>query len=956
VSDDLRESSAESEPAPLGQLLRTDAARAIAVAIAGCLGFAVVDYAATLLTYPSESSVGFGNALRLVILTLSLAAVLWLITAPLLAAAAVAARLGLAGVARQRAGRWPGLLAVGRRREGPSPAAAWLWALVIAGALYLAGSTLLTYDFTTRFKEPVLRAVLLAVLQLVLFAVAGGVGFATAIGIRAVGRWLQPRLGEANPFGRLVPAIGLLVLASLPGIEIFLSLVPQARELVPWRHLLSLVAYAGGLYAGVQLYARRGRLLPAARKPRRIALAAAIAGTTALCALSFFSVGGHPQTKYIAVTASPTMSRLIDIVRKANDFDGDGYGSLLGENDCGPLDDAIHPGARDIPDNGVDENCNGRDFSLSSLPTYRKGQPMPVPEEFRRDWNFLLITIDTVRYDHTTMGGYHRDTTPKLAELARRSANFTFANAPSAGTMASVPAILTSKFFHSGIALDENVKRGMPPRLKPSNTLVSEILEHAGYTNGAILSHEYFNDWGMEQGFDTYDNTLGKKHDPKSITSPGVTDRAVAWMAQHSGKKWFLWTHYLDPHGHYVSHPGETSYGDTELDRYNGELHFTDKHIGRLIAELRRMPDADRTIIIVTSDHGDGFKEHGFINHGQALYRELLHVPLIVHVPDLPPRNIPGPVSPLDIVPTIADLAGADTSGLSFEGESLVPQLFYGRDATERVVFAETNWPRPLRAAITNDYKLVYKLKSNVYELFDLNKDPWEKRNIANRDADALGQMRHYLDDWLERVYYSRDLESNQAAAKLTDTLLRDRPEPKHPTRGVSFDDGAIEVIGFDTRKDRFVPGDKFPLSVYFKAAERPSTDYRLQIEVWPEKDGTPLAPPMREARSKLRYTREGIFPTSRWRDGEFIRDRFGFNLPRSWTEGDTVVVGLRMKSREGQLDSPKGELRPGQPDLAIIGRLPLDRLPGRVEPAKPPQKPGKRGVQRGGRSAPVRP
>src|SRR5690606_24689825 len=135
-----------------------------------------------------------------------------------------------------------------------------------------------------------------------------------------------------------------------------------------------------------------------------------------------------------------------------------------------------------------------------------------------------------------------------------------------------------------------------------------------------------------------------------------------AWIARQGTKKWFLWTHYIDPHGYYVRHPGGPQYGDTEMDLYHGELHYTDQHLGRLFRELERMPNADRTIVIITSDHGDGFGEHGYINHGQALFADVLHVPLIVYIPELPPRRVPGPVSPMDILPTITDLAGIDTS------------------------------------------------------------------------------------------------------------------------------------------------------------------------------------------------------------------------------------------------------------------------------------------------------
>lgn len=928
-------------------ILWEDTRRSAAVAAFGCLLFAISEFIVTLVAYPAQETIHFVDKLRLLALVGALAVVAWLCATALMTGVAAAARGVLALRDGARARTWPGLYSGPTERSGPGPAAAWLLAGAIAAVLYIGASTALTFDFTTRFKEPLLRSILLAMLQLGLIGAGLGIAYGLAAGFRRLGRLLHPRLHDFNPFGRLIPAVALLALAAIPVVVVFLHKVPAARELVPWRNLLAMAAFAAGAYAGTRILPRIGGILPRDRRRRRIASAATAAGLVGFMALTLFRIGAHPQTKYIAVSSSPPMTRLIDLVRVLNDFDGDGYGSLLGENDCGPFDSKVHPGARDIPDNGIDENCNGHDFSLASLPTYRKGERMAVPESFRKNWNFLLITIDATRFDHTTVGGYARDTTPNLAVLAKRSVVFTDANAPSAGTMASVPAILTSKFFHDGIALDDHVKRGMPPRLKPSNVLLSEVLKRGNYHTGAILTHEYFNDWGMEQGFDTFDKELGLKGNPYSITSDKVTDKAIAWISHHSGQKWFLWCHYLDPHGRYVAHPGETSYGSSEMDLYDGEIHYTDKHLGRLFRELARMPDAERTIIIITADHGDAFREHGFINHGQALYRELLNVPLIVAIPDLPARRVAGPTTPLDILPTVADLAGIDISDLSPEGESLVPQLFYGRDAKDRIVFSETNWPRPLRAAISDKYKLILALKSNVYELYNRKTDPWEKRNVASRDTAGMATMKPYLDDWLERVYYNRNRVDNQVfAEKLTDTLLTGPPHPQQKTENLTFDGGRIQLLGIDTKGATFGPGDRIPIAVYFHAVHRPTTDYRFQVEGWLEgPDGNVVS--RRPARSKLRFTHEGLFPTGRWRDNEYVRDRFAITIPRDWKGGDKLVIGLRLTSRAGKKEMPSTPARPDRPDLGKLGQvLYRDPTPAPNAPAPgapPPGRPGGR-------------
>ncbi|WP_428268855.1 sulfatase-like hydrolase/transferase [Haliangium sp.] len=918
--------------------LRADLARVVAVLSLACLGLGLFEGLAALVATPAHDVRVLAGA-RTLGLALALMAMPWLVLVLLLVPAALAARLLMAWRAPARARSWAGLLSP--PRPGFQPAAAWTVAVTVGALLYVAGSGYLTFRAITWFKEPQLTSLLLGLAQLVLIAAAGAVAVGLGLALGRLGRrWhsrvgaergLGARLRTFSPLGRVGPALVAALLLVLPAIWAATLVMPQLAPQVPWRHLVAIaVLTAAARMAAGWLARRRGRGLGPART------LAAGAGAALFVTAGLLWFGADHEAKSVATTGSPMLANLIDTVRHSTDFDSDGYGFLLGENDCAPFDGAIHPMARDLPDNGIDEDCNGRDFSFRVPALHRTaGEAMPVPEDFRRDWNILLLTVDTVRYDHTGFGGYRetsgRDTTPNLDQLVERSVSFTFAQAPSAGTMASVPAILTSKFFHSGIALDDNVKPRAPPRLKPENLLIAEITKSQGYYNGAILSHVYFEDWGMEQGFDTYDNELGAKYEPNRVTSHDITDKIIAWVATHHDKrKWFLWAHYLDPHGHYVDHPGDKRFGDSDEDRYDGELAYTDKHIGRLLKELSNMPGADRTIVIVTSDHGDGFNEHGFINHGQALYRELLHVPLIFYVPGVPPRKVDGATTPLDIVPTVADLIGYEYEPGQFEGESLVPQIFYGKDASTRVVMAETDWPQPLRAAITSRYKLVFNIKRNLYELYDLRADEWEKRNIATRDRKGFETMKGYLDSWLERVYYARDSEANQQIHKLREVLLTAAPSPRNPASGTSFDDGRIEVLGFDTDKDAYAPGDEMQVSVYFRVVgQRPSTDFQLQLEVWqPPNPERPGPRSLRPAKSRRRLTADGVLPTSRWRPGEYIRDTFKVRLPPRW-RGERVAVGLGLYDTGGKgWQSPAGPTRPDEIHIAALGELPLTPPP----------------------------
>ena len=905
---------------PMRHVLWEDIKRVWAALLVGCAAAGLFEFAGTLLAAPE--SPGAATGLRLLLLDLVLFAALYLVLAPLLSLAAVAVRLAFWTESNERARRYGGLIPPVRAYEGPRKSAAWIWAGVLAATLFAAITSRLARLFAAGFKEQTLASLALACLLALVALACGVAAYVLANLVHRAGRRLHGTLGSLNPLGHPTTAGVTLLLLLVPVGSILLRALPQLAPLVPFRQLWTLAVLALATHAATYLMARRGGLLPRPLR-RRLAVAGVLVfAATVFIPVTLARIGADPATKSLAVSSSPLLRNLIDALRTATDFDDDGYGTLLGENDCAPFDSSIHPLARDIPDNGKDENCDGRDFVLGRIPSYRTGQKMPVPEGYRQPWNVLFITVDTVRYDHTNLGGYPertgRDTTPNLAKLAARSVSFSFANAPAAGTMASVPAILTSKFFHSGLALDENVKKGMPPRLKDQNLLLGEMFKSAGYATGAILTHEYFNDFGMQQGLDTYDNELGHKHDPMAVTSDKLTDRALAWIGRHSGDRWFLWLHFIDPHGRYVAHPGDTSYGSSEEDLYDGELAYTDKHLGRLLDELARLPGADRTIIVLTSDHGDGFNEHGFINHGTALYRELLHVPLVVYVPNIEPRTVPGAVSPLDLVPTLIDLCGlAPPRGAEFEGESLVPQLFYQQDAHKRVVFAETNAPRPLRAAITSKYKLVYDLKANVHELYDLEADPWEKKNVWLSDEAGFARMKGYLDDWLERVYYARDPAANQAMNKLGEYLLDRAPTPAVKTPGVSFDDGSIELLGFDLPEAGARAGEKVEVSLYFRASRRPSADFQMQLSAWPRTGG---APP---ARSPAKMAGGGLLPTSRWRDGEHIRERVKLRLPDGWPAGE-VELGLRLSQTGGKSPTHRGPTHAKEADVVVIGAVPL--------------------------------
>jgi len=902
-----------------------DVGRAIAMTSVGTAAFAPVEYALTLAAYPAH--VDLAAKLRLAALTATLSLWLWAaatlaLAALMLSARALASRLD-PDAARARSWFTPSPVGA----DGVRPGVPMLWAVLgTAGALGLLLQRAAAWTIA-HYKEPQLTAIAIAVLGLAVAALARPVHRWFGIAAAAAAAALAPLFRIANPLGRWRAAGAVLAVLVGGALAATWLALPQSRSVLPVRLAISGVVLALGM--GVGAY-RHGR--PIARRSRsRAAIGAAC--TLVLLVATLVYWGGDPEAKYVAITASPALDKLVDLVRFSNDFDRDGFGSLLGENDCAPFDASIHPGATDIPDDGIDQNCDGHDATLH-VPAIATGPHLPVPAAFKRDWNFLFITVDTLRYDHTTFGGYaqsakHRDTTPRLAELVKKSTSFTFCNAPSAGTMASIPAIVTSKFFHDGIALDyAGVPPGMPPRLKPENTLLTEIMKRGGYYTGVIASHEYWNDWGMNQGVDDYDNSIGKTPDPFRVCADQVTDHALAWISRQQGKKWFLWAHYIDPHGRYVAHPDVVDYGSSEPDLYDAEIKWTDQQIGRLLDELQHLPSTPNTIIVITSDHGDSMAEHNVPlgTHGTALYRELQNVPMIFYIPDNAPHLIGGAVSNLDIVPTIAELAGIDVRDLSFEGISEVPALFYGKENHDRIVFAETNAPTPQRAAISEKWKLIYYLQSNLYELFDLKADPWEHDNLAPKRPPAFDTMKAALDAWLERVVYARNPDFNQANERIQDILLPGPVVPPVVTNGQTLDGGKLAIVGIGPAAGaKLAFGAKADLHVYFRVDQRTSEAYKFQLVVWPVdpatwKPGDPR--PATPIRTALRATASGFFPTDRWRQHENTRERFDVALPPG-VHAPAIAVGLVASGSVGEVPAT-GDHPSNDPNLMILGTLPM--------------------------------
>jgi len=368
--------------------------------------------------------------------------------------------------------------------------------------------------------------------------------------------------------------------------------------------------------------------------------------------------------------------------------------------------------------------------------------------------NLLLITVDTLRADALEPYGAPPGSTPAIARFASEGVVFEDAQSAASWTLPSFASLFTSQPVATHGCADFRT------RLSDSFETLAELLVRQGWDTAAVISQTVVGRrHGLDQGFVHFDDAFVCGDDPaeQRVSSPYVTERAQHFLeakaAARDGRPWFLWLHLFDPHAAYQLHPGfgvRVQTGSDE-EKYASEVGFTDAHIGRVLDSLSKLGLAANTVVVLTSDHGEEFGEHGGHGHAHSLYAELVHVPLVVRAPGIAPRRVSATVRTIDVYPTVCELLGlplpAHLAGASFlsalRGEAL--EL---RPALAEMQAGGTG----KSSLVLGEWKLIQDPETSEVELYQRITDPREAHDVAAQEPEVARDLTARLEAEKERA------------------------------------------------------------------------------------------------------------------------------------------------------------------------------------------------------------
>jgi len=606
-------------------------------------------------------------------------------------------------------------------------------------------------------------------------------------------------------------------------------------------------------------------VLWAQRKAGRVRLRLLLSGLVPVCGLliSAFAYGRAHGPRALIEEHAPSSRVLIRFLRRATDWDRDGYARFFGGGDCDDTRGDVHPTAPDEPGDGIDADCFDGD-GTRPYPALHQEVPSPI-SNLPVQPNILLISVDALRFDRLGCGGYSLPTSPNIDQLCERAWVFQAASAAAPRSVRSIPAMLTGLYPAQIPYGDENVF----PSLRDEALTIPELLP-PGYRKGADIGSRYFGQVrGLFQGVD--ERFISAEYKPPRAEP---VDHAITRMREFvaSGRPFFEWVHLFDVHEPTLADGAPSRFGDDLAGRYDTEVSIADGHVGRLLAALDQLQIARNTVVVVASDHGEALGEHGAKGHSSGLYEEQIHSTLILAVPGLEPRKIAEPVSAIDLAPTLAQLAGAAFPE-PIAGRSL---LRFGLPAAPLAepVFAEVlpdgAFPWDVRMIRVGRYKLLYYPQAQRVTLFDLQNDPSELHDIADDHAELSEQLRADLLRWIaatHRAQFDRSAVIRAAIVPSVPPQLANQP-------AFTFD-GAITFLGAELLTPRVRRNEVVRFALYFRAEDTTSRDLFFHVHPMPL-EGPGTSPEFRLGH----YPVGGLYHTHQWQKGQLVRDEVSMRVP----------------------------------------------------------------------------
>jgi len=430
-----------------------------------------------------------------------------------------------------------------------------------------------------------------------------------------------------------------------------------------------------------------------------------------------------------------------------------------------------------------------------------------LPASVRADaLNLVVITLDTTRADHLGAYGARDVATPVLDRLARDGVVFEQAMTTAPLTLPAHTSIFTGKF-----PPEHGVRDNGGFFVAPEQVTMAELLAAKGYkTGGFVAAFVLDSKWGIDQGFQTYVDDFdqirgarGRSLDDIQRPANEVVDRALPWIDQVKDDRFFAWLHFYDPHTPYD--PPEPFRSQYASQPYSGEIAFTDAQVGRVVEFLASRGLLDKTVIAVIGDHGESLGAHGETTHGFFVYEVSTHVPFILRAPfaGLAGKRVADPVRAVDLMPTVLDMLGVPAPQ-AISGRTLRPLLTGTAATLDLEGYAEAMYPlhhygwSDLRTLRAGRYKLIDAPRP---ELFDLDEDPGEQKNIF--------EQRRSLGDLM--VSRLRTLEQGFTTTTAPQPAADVDPEVRARLAALGYV-GSFVASASDPRTDRADPKDKVGL------------------------------------------------------------------------------------------------------------------------------------------------